>query len=145
MYHYNVTNSAPRPESYLTGRCFKQTYRISSTACLIVNLQIIDYQTANDPSVQPPLNDSQKADLYAELASGGETGWDFSMRWFAGSSSTHGGLLSLNVRNIVGPDLNSILCELSLVFRPRLFKLRSDFIYYRQEPSGVGKTLRFFQ
>ena len=22
MYHYNVANSAPRPESYLAGRCF---------------------------------------------------------------------------------------------------------------------------
>ena len=84
---------------------------ISSTARLIVNLQIIDYQTANDPSVQPPLNDSQKADLYAEFASGGESGWDFSSRWYAGSTSKIGGLLSLNIRRIIGPDLNSIICE----------------------------------
>jgi len=70
---------------------------------------LTDYLTANDPSIQPPLNDSQQADLYAELASGGETGWDFSARWFAGSTSAFGGLASLNIRNIVGPDLNSIL------------------------------------
>lgn len=88
---------------------------ILSKACLIVNLQIIDYLTANNPSVQPPLNDSQKANLYAEFASGGETGWDFSMRWFPGSPSKVGGLVSLNVRNMVGPDLNGILCELSLL------------------------------
>ena len=80
-------------------------------ACLIVNLQITDYLTANDPTLQPPLNDSQKANLYAELASGGETGWDFSMRWFAGSPSKVGGLVSLNIRNTIGPDLNGILCE----------------------------------
>jgi alpha,alpha-trehalase len=49
--------------------------------------------------------------LYAEFASGGETGWDFSARWFAGSTSAFGGLVSLNIRNMVGPDLNSILCE----------------------------------
>ena len=67
---------------------------------------------ANDPTLKSPLNDSQKADLYAEFATGGETGWDFSTRWFAGSTSTEGGLLSLNGRHIVGPDLNGILCEL---------------------------------
>ena len=112
MYHYNVTNSAPRPESYLTGRCFKHiNFFISSTACLIINLQIIDYITANDPSVQPPLNETQRADLYAELASGAESGWDFSMRWFSGSPSTVKGLVSLNVRSMVGPDLNAIICE----------------------------------
>ena len=113
---------------------------ISLTACLIVNLKFIDYLTANDPSVQPALNDSQKADLYAELASGGETGWDFSMRWFTGSLSTLGGLLSLNVRNVVGPDLNAILCEYWLSKNDT----RSD-LYCRQEPSCVGKPLRFFQ
>ena len=71
----------------------------------------IDYLTANDPTLNPALNDSQKAALYAEFASGGETGWDFSARWNAGSPSKVGGLVSLNVRNCVGPDLNSILCE----------------------------------
>ena len=74
---------------------------------------MIDYQTANDPTVQPALNDSQKADLYSELASGAETGWDYSSRWLVGgpSNTDSFSLLSLNVRNIVGPDLNSILCE----------------------------------
>ena len=110
MYRYSVSSSAPRPESYLTGRCLN-TPCISSTACLIVNLQIIDYLTVKDPSVHPPLNDSQKADLYAELGSASESGWDFSMRWYAGSPSTVKGLASLNVRNIVGPDLNAIMCE----------------------------------
>ena len=84
---------------------------ISSTARLIVNMQIIDYSTANDVNLKPPLNNSQKVDLYAEFASGSESGWDFSSRWYAGSTSKIGGLLSLNIRRIIGPDLNSIICE----------------------------------
>jgi hypothetical protein len=34
----------------------------------------IDYQTANDPTLSTPLNESQRADLYSELASGAESG-----------------------------------------------------------------------
>jgi len=33
-----------------------------------------DYLTANGPDVKTPLNDTQKAALYAELASGAESG-----------------------------------------------------------------------
>ncbi|KAI0917618.1 hypothetical protein AcW1_007218 [Taiwanofungus camphoratus] len=91
MARYSVTNSAPRPESYLT-----------------------DYLTANDPTLQVPLNESQRADLYAELASGAETGWDYSSRWTAqplagGSNDTNPALRALNTRNVVPVCLNSIL------------------------------------
>ncbi|KAG6889631.1 hypothetical protein C0992_004522 [Termitomyces sp. T32_za158] len=86
VYRYFVNNSAPRPESYLA-----------------------DYTTANVPNT---LNDTQKADLYAELASGAETGWDFTVRWFAPTGDgSNGGLRNLNVRNTIPIDLNSILCE----------------------------------
>jgi alpha,alpha-trehalase len=69
----------------------------------------IDYTTANGPDVVPPLTETQKAALYAELASGAETGWDYTMRWFrAGNLSA--GLLALNVRNTIAVDLNSLLC-----------------------------------
>lgn len=81
MYHYNVNNSAPRPESYLT-----------------------DYNTAAG------LNETAQASLYAELASGAESGWDYTMRWFH-ANNVSGGLPALNVRNTVAVDLNSILCE----------------------------------
>lgn len=50
VHRYSVVNSAPRPESYLT-----------------------DYTLANDPKL-PALNESQRSALYAELASGAETG-----------------------------------------------------------------------
>ncbi|KAG5645457.1 hypothetical protein DXG03_006002 [Asterophora parasitica] len=81
LYRYAVGNSAPRPESYLT-----------------------DYKLANEPN---DLNETQRSALYAELASGAESGWDYSSRWFAPGSN--GGLRSLNVRNTIAVDLNSIL------------------------------------
>ena len=40
-------------------------------------LDIIDYITANDPSLATPLTEQQRSDLYAELASGAESGWDY--------------------------------------------------------------------
>lgn len=82
LAQYSVTNTAPRPESYLQ-----------------------DYTTVHDPTL-PALNATQRAALYAELASGAETGWDYSSRWFR---NTTAGLRSLNVRGIVPVDLNSIL------------------------------------
>lgn len=64
-----MNNSAPRPESYLTG---KPTFS-RLTRRRFVKIFNTDYMTANDPDA-PTLNDTQKADLYAELASGAETG-----------------------------------------------------------------------
>ena len=123
MYRYSVANSAPRPESYLTGKVF--IHCISLTASLILNPQIIDYLTANDPSLKPPLNETQKADVYAELASASESGWEYSTRWFPGLSKSVG-LVNLKVRNIIGTDLNSIMCELSLLPKMIQDKLRSN-------------------
>ena len=78
----------------------------------MLNLSLIltiDYTTANGPKVVPALTETQKAALYAELASGAESGWDYTMRWFrAGNLSS--GLLALNVRNTIAVDLNSLLC-----------------------------------
>jgi len=91
VYHYSVTNSAPRPESYSE-----------------------DYETVNGADVSPPYNDTQKAALYAELASGAETGWDYSSRWamnpHVGNLTDQNPILrTLNVRNTTAVDLNSIL------------------------------------
>ncbi|KAJ7119784.1 Six-hairpin glycosidase-like protein [Mycena epipterygia] len=96
MAQYSVTNTAPRPESYLT-----------------------DYLTVHDPT-QPTLNASQSAALYAELASGAETGWDYSSRWLTNPAVPNpnigvdggpggAGLRALNVKGTVPVDLNSIL------------------------------------
>ncbi|EJF56038.1 glycoside hydrolase family 37 protein [Dichomitus squalens LYAD-421 SS1] len=91
LAHYAVNNTAPRPESYLT-----------------------DYLTANDPTLQTPLTADERSNLYAELASGAETGWDYSSRWakepLAGTATNQNPVLrSLNVRSIIPVCLNSIL------------------------------------
>ncbi|KAG8838324.1 hypothetical protein FRB91_007695, partial [Serendipita sp. 411] len=91
VYHYSVTNTAPRPESYLE-----------------------DYEAANGADLSPAYTDDQKSALYAELASGAETGWDYSTRWakqpLIGSMSDQNPILrSLNVRNTTAVDLNALV------------------------------------
>ncbi|KAL1705785.1 glycoside hydrolase family 37 protein [Schizophyllum commune] len=82
MARYAVNNTAPRPESYLT-----------------------DYRTANPDDNSTALTAEERGDLYAELASGAESGWDYTTRWIGGSND----LKKLNVRNTLPVDLNSIL------------------------------------
>ncbi|ETW82190.1 glycoside hydrolase family 37 protein [Heterobasidion irregulare TC 32-1] len=95
MARYAVTNTAPRPESYLT-----------------------DYNTANDPDTTS-FNETQRSDLYSELASGAETGWDYTARFLAqplagGSNNTNLALRTLNVKNTIPICLNSILYKANL-------------------------------
>ncbi|CCM03727.1 uncharacterized protein FIBRA_05873 [Fibroporia radiculosa] len=90
VFRYDVNNSAPRPESYID-----------------------DYSTAFDPTL-PSLSEDQRSSLYANLASGAESGWDFSSRYAAqpfagGSNNTNPILRSYNIRNTIPIDLNSIL------------------------------------
>ena len=94
MTRYAVDNSAPRPESYFE-----------------------DYQASNGADLVTPYTDQQKADLYAELASAAESGWDFSSRWETnpfpvGGNLTNNipGLRTLKVRSTIPVDLNAILC-----------------------------------
>jgi alpha,alpha-trehalase len=70
----------------------------------------LDYLTIHDPTLTTPLTDTQAADLYSELASGAETGWDYSSRFEAIPQLGNPGLRSLNVRNHIPVCLNSILC-----------------------------------
>jgi len=88
VYHYAVDNSAPRPESYYE-----------------------DYHVANGDDLEKPYSDQEKALLYSNLASGAESGWDYSSRWFKNPLATNSTiqLRSLNTREIIPVDLNSIL------------------------------------
>jgi alpha,alpha-trehalase len=83
-----VNNTAPRPEGYIE-----------------------DYEAAN--KADPPLNASQRADLYAELASGAESGWDYTGRWakelILNKTDNLPILRTLNVRGIVPVDLTALL------------------------------------
>lgn len=100
LNHYAVSNTQPRPESYYE-----------------------DYVTASNASyyneegevfnATKELNETEKAQLYANLASGAESGWDYSSRWLSNPndavSDTFFPLRSLNTVNILPVDLNSIL------------------------------------
>lgn len=102
---YAVNNTAPRPESYLE-----------------------DYETVRGSDLTTPYTDEQAAELYSELASGAETGWDYSTRWTKDPFSTQGNITNqnpllrgLNIKNLIPVDLNSILCKLSvLLWNPGL-------------------------
>ncbi|KAF6840115.1 trehalase [Colletotrichum plurivorum] len=100
LNQYNVTNTQPRPESY------REDYITASNS---------SYYAANGiiyPEVQS-LNDSQKAVVYANLASGAESGWDYTSRWIAqvndAARDVYFPLRSLNVLGTIPVELNSIL------------------------------------
>ncbi|OTB10135.1 glycoside hydrolase family 37 protein [Daldinia sp. EC12] len=113
LAHYGVQNTEPRPESYRE-----------------------DYITANNRSyyaasgiIYPesrPLNESEKAELYSNLASGAESGWDYNTRFIANPSDAardvYFPLRSLNTNNIVAVDLNSILYANEIVIAGYLEK-----------------------
>ncbi|KAF2877549.1 trehalose [Massariosphaeria phaeospora] len=100
LNHYAVSNSQPRPESYYE-----------------------DYVTANNETyineageafnATHPLNETEMAQLYSNLASGAESGWDYSARWLKNPADavtdTYFPLRSLNTVNILPVELNSIL------------------------------------
>ncbi|CAI6337415.1 unnamed protein product [Periconia digitata] len=100
LNHYAVSNTQPRPESYYE-----------------------DYVTANNQSyyneageifnATDPLTEAQIETLYSNLASGAESGWDYTSRWLANPNDavtdTFFPLRSLNTANILPIDLNSIL------------------------------------
>ena len=100
LNRYAVRNNQPRPESY------REDYETARNQSYYAQSGIIY------PQVHA-LNDSQVADLYANLASGAESGWDYTARWLArpedAARDVYFPLRSLNTREIVPVDLNSIM------------------------------------
>ncbi|VUC26789.1 unnamed protein product [Clonostachys rosea] len=100
LNRYAVENTQPRPESY------REDYITARNSSYFAESGIVYPETV-------PLNDSQVATLYSHLASGAESGWDYSSRWIAnpedGARDVYFPLRSLNTRNIVPVDLNSIM------------------------------------
>src|SRR6202035_590235 len=96
---YAVLNNQPRPES------FREDY-ITASNTTYHSLNGSEYQLS-------ALNDSQKADLYAELASGAESGLDYSTRWLRNPLDAvldpSIPLRSLGLRETIPVDLNSVL------------------------------------
>ncbi|KAK2059852.1 trehalase [Colletotrichum caudatum] len=100
LSRYEVTNTQPRPESY------REDYITASNSSYYSTSGIIY------PEVEP-LNETEKARLYANLASGAESGWDYSSRWIArpadATRDVYFPLRSLNILDTVPVDLNAIL------------------------------------
>lgn len=97
---YAVLNSEPRPESY------REDWVTANNNSYYAQSGIIYPETH-------ALNESDQASLYANLASGAESGWDYSSRWIANPSDAvndvYFPLRSLNTVNVIGVDVNSIL------------------------------------
>ncbi len=95
-----MLNTEPRPESY------REDYVTANNGSYYASSGIIY------PEVEP-LNETKKATLYANLASGAESGWDYSSRWLAtprdAADDVYFPLRSLNTANTIGVDVNSIL------------------------------------
>lgn len=96
---YNVENNQPRPESYRED--WEQVNNESF------------YAASGGIYAAPKLNDQEAASQYRNLASGAESGWDFSSRFLQipreAVEDVSFPLRSLNVVNMVPVDLNSFL------------------------------------
>eukprot|EP00011_Vannellida_sp_DIVA3-517-6-12_P009050 CAMPEP_0114612570 /NCGR_PEP_ID=MMETSP0168-20121206/4689_1 /TAXON_ID=95228 ORGANISM="Vannella sp., Strain DIVA3 517/6/12" /NCGR_SAMPLE_ID=MMETSP0168 /ASSEMBLY_ACC=CAM_ASM_000044 /LENGTH=684 /DNA_ID=CAMNT_0001823557 /DNA_START=57 /DNA_END=2109 /DNA_ORIENTATION=+ len=79
LNRYNAHCSYPRPEGYVE-----------------------DVETAEEAGVAEPLLPNQ---LYVDLSSGAETGWDYSSRWFA----DHEDISTIRTSELLPVDLNAIL------------------------------------
>ncbi|CAE7146564.1 unnamed protein product [Rhizoctonia solani] len=88
VYHYNVNADGPRPESYAE-----------------------DWMTAWCDE-QPPTREEESR-VYSELASGAESGWDYTARWMNDPYNLPGDRIEqmrrVQIRRIIPVDLNSIL------------------------------------
>jgi alpha,alpha-trehalase len=101
LNRYDVSNNQPRPESY------SEDYETAMNSSYYSHESGIIYPEAE------PLNDTEVASLYSALASGAESGWDYSSRWISrprdAAEDVYFPLRSLNTNNIVPVDLNSIM------------------------------------
>lgn len=101
LQRYSVSNNQPRPES------FREDYITANNASYY----------KQDGTIVPSrqnLTEAEKGKLYAHLASGAESGWDYSAgRWLNtpddAARDSYFPLRSLNVVDMVPVDLNSIL------------------------------------
>ncbi|KAK2594130.1 hypothetical protein QQS21_008129 [Conoideocrella luteorostrata] len=100
LNRYAVDNTQPRPESY------REDYETASNSSYYAASGIIYPENEK-------LNDTQRMELYANLATNAENGWDFSSRWIANPADSardvYFPLRSSNAKSIVPVCLNSIL------------------------------------
>ena len=98
-----------------------------------------DYELAESLQGQ-----GEKENLFAELASAAESGWDFSSRWMAGGGVA---LQNLNVRRVVPVDLNVFLVQMEeniAFFADKLNRpdIRAEFLEHaRKRREAVESVL----
>ncbi|KAI6174947.1 Trehalase [Aphelenchoides bicaudatus] len=90
FFQYKAKTRVPRPESYREG---KQ-----------LNLNKFYMELAEG------LNTTDREQMFSNVASAAETGWDFSTRWFAQEGSGKHDMRSIRTWSIVPVDLNAFMC-----------------------------------
>ncbi|CAG8703298.1 38655_t:CDS:2, partial [Gigaspora margarita] len=118
LNHYNVYNIYPRPESFLE-----------------------DYTTVEQDS----FNLTKKKELYSDIATAAESGWDFSSRWTRNpyipppnnSSNNYEMLRTLNTRSVIPVELNSILYMNEITL--------SEFAKQVDDSKTVGNTVEWLK
>uniref|UniRef100_A0A8C5N959 Trehalase n=1 Tax=Gouania willdenowi TaxID=441366 RepID=A0A8C5N959_GOUWI len=82
LNHYYVHVGLPRPESY-----------------------------TDDLELAEGLSDEQTEQLWMDLKSGAESGWDFSSRWYVSDHGPNNTLKDTRTSHFVPSDLNALLCR----------------------------------
>ncbi|XP_048254050.1 trehalase-like isoform X2 [Haliotis rufescens] len=101
LNQYRTITNTPRPESYAE-----------------------DVKTAGN------VTEEQASNIYSNLASAAESGWDFSSRWFSREDETNMGLNTTVIKDIIPVDLNSILCRNERLLA-RFFNITGNNVKYR--------------
>lgn len=99
LQRYNVDNNQPRPES------FREDWQQVNNATF--------FASSGDLIPARNLTQEERSSQYQNLASGAESGWDYSSRFLrdpqAATSDRTFPLATLNIVNMIPVDLNSIL------------------------------------
>ncbi|WP_277043993.1 alpha,alpha-trehalase TreF [Caballeronia mineralivorans] len=107
------------------GRAYRHVVRLADGTLL--NRYWDDRAVPRDESYREDVATAQEmpqrdaADLWRNLRAGGETGWDFSSRWFADART----LTSIDVTSLIPVDLNCLLVDLERALA-RAYRLQGD-------------------
>lgn len=119
---YNVANTKPRPESY-----YEDYTQVNNASYYARDGRI--FQTRNTTQAEKDLQ-------YRNLASGAESGWDFSARFMRdptiAADDTYFPLASYNIINIVPVELNAILYWNEVTI--------AGFLRQQQAPNDTAKA-----
>ncbi|KAI5864967.1 glycoside hydrolase family 37 protein [Durotheca rogersii] len=136
LARYGVQNTEPRPESY------REDYVTANNRSYYATSGIIYPETK-------PLDEDEKATLYGNLASGAESGWDYSSRWVATPSDAaddvYFPLRSLNTYSIIGVDLNSILYANEVVIAGYLRESGDDALAAEFEQTARNRSAAMYE